>query len=99
LYEGFGLPVVEAMGFSAPVITSKTTSLPEIAGNAAHFVNPYDEKDICRGLKKIYYDKNYRFLLKKRAVLQAKKYSWESCASEVIKIYENVLNMERYAGR
>jgi glycosyltransferase involved in cell wall biosynthesis len=97
LYEGFGLPVLEAMGFGAAVITSETTSLPEVAGDAAHYVNPYDEKDICKGLKKILGDNDYRFLLKNRASVQAEKFSWDKCASEVFRIYENVMNMERYA--
>jgi len=46
LYEGFGLPVLEAMGLGAAVITSNATSLPEVAGDAAHYVNPFDERDI-----------------------------------------------------
>jgi len=99
LYEGFGLPVLEAMGFGAAVITSNTTSLPEVAGDAAHFVNPNDEKDICRGLQKIFRDHEYRFLLKNRAGVRAKKFSWDRCASEVSGIYKKVMNLEKYAGR
>jgi glycosyltransferase involved in cell wall biosynthesis len=96
LYEGFGLPVLEAMGFGAAVITSDRTSLPEVAGDAAHFVNPYDEKDMCRGLQKIFRDNDYRVLLKNRARVQANKFSWDRCALEVTGIYKNVMNMEKY---
>jgi len=96
LYEGFGLPVLEAMELGAAVITSNTTSLPEVAGNAAHFVNPYNEQDINMAFHKLFTDKNYRLLLKRRAIIQAKKFSWNRCASEVYNIYNQVMNMPKY---
>ena len=95
LYEGFGLPVLEAMGQGAAVITSSTTSLPEVAGSAALFVNPLDELDIVGAFQKVGGDVNYREELKRRAVIQAKKFSWEKSAAEVLKIYNQVIAMPK----
>lgn len=96
LYEGFGLPVLEAMELGAAVITSNLTSLPEVAGNAAHYVDPYSEQDIEMAFKKLFIDENFRLSLKNRAVIQAKKFSWDRCASEVFNIYNQVMNMPKF---
>ena len=96
LYEGFGLPVLEAMGFGAAVITSKTTSLPEVAGEAAHYVNPLNERDMTEGLLKIDSEKKYRKRLRDNACLQAKQFSWERSAKKVLHIYNRVLTMPKF---
>jgi len=96
LYEGFGLPVLEAMELGAAVITSNTTSLPEVAGNAAHYVDPYSEQDIKMAFKKLFTDEKFRLSLKNRAVIQAKKFSWDRCASEIFYIYNQVMNMPKF---
>jgi glycosyltransferase involved in cell wall biosynthesis len=98
LYEGFGLPVLEAMGQGAAVITSNSTSLPEVAGSAALFVNPLDELDIVGAFQKVGGDVNYREELKRRAVIQAKKFSWEKSAAEVLKIYNQVIAIPKFGG-
>lgn len=96
LYEGFGLPVLEAMGMGAAVITSNTTSLPEVGGSAVHYVNPLDEHEIIEALEKLTRDNEYRNHLKRKATAQAKKYSWEKAALEVIDIYDQVINMPKF---
>ena len=98
LYEGFGLPVLEAMTCGAAVITSNTTSLPEVAGDAAHYINPFDEQDMSRAFKKIAEDADYRKELKGKAARQAQKFSWGKTAREVLDIYRQVTAMPKYHG-
>jgi glycosyltransferase involved in cell wall biosynthesis len=98
LYEGFGLPVLEAMGFGAAVITSNVTSLPEVAGDAAHYVDPRNEEDICGAMRQLFEDREYRSSLMERALLRAGNYSWSRCAAEVMEIYKKVLAMDKYSG-
>jgi len=98
LYEGFGLPVLEAMKHGAAVITSNTTSLPEVAGDAAHYVNPLDEIDIAEALGKLERDTDYRKMLKRKAIIQAEKFSWEKSAAEVFQLYDEVITMDKFGG-
>ena len=97
LYEGFGLPVLEAMGFGAAVITSNTTSMPEIAGNAAHYVDPLSEKSMIEGLLKIEKEKDYRKKLGEKAQFRAKQFSFEKTAYAVLRIYRQVLRLAKFA--
>jgi glycosyltransferase involved in cell wall biosynthesis len=90
LYEGFGLPVLEAMSRGAAVIVSSATSLPEVAGDAAHYVDPVSEKDITAGMHLLAGDEAYRGDLKKRAPGQAQKFSWQKSAAEVLEVYDRV---------
>jgi len=96
LYEGFGLPVLEAMGMGAAVITSNTTSLPEVGGSAVHYVNPFKELEIVEALEKVARDNEYRSQLKRKAINQAKKYSWEKTALKVIDAYQQVITMPKF---
>jgi len=98
LYEGFGLPVLEAMAQGAAVVTSNTTSLPEVAGDAGRYINPYDELDIASALHDISDNGNYREGLKKKAIIQAKQFSWEKTATEVLSIYNKVINIPKFGG-
>jgi glycosyltransferase involved in cell wall biosynthesis len=98
LYEGFGLPVLEAMGLGAAVVTSNTTSLPEVAGDAAHYVNPLDEIDIAEAFGKLERDTDYREMFKRKAVIQAERFSWEKSASEILHIYSEVMTMAKFGG-
>ena len=94
-YEGFGLPVLEAMACGCPVVAANTSSLPEICGKAAVMVNPYDINDIVTGLKKVLYDISIYDILRKRGLAWVKKFSWEKTAKETIKVYQNVYQENR----
>jgi len=95
LYEGFGLPVLEAMSFGAAVITSNCTSLPEIAGEAAHYVDPFDVDDLTSALLTLRSERGYREKLKKKAEIRAERFSWERSALTVLDIYAQVLALPR----
>lgn len=90
LYEGFGLPPLEAMAHGTPVVTSNTSSLPEVVGHAAVLVNPENVFEIMRALHRLLLDQTVREKIKQRSYDQAKKFSWESSAQKVLNIYERV---------
>jgi len=85
LYEGFGLPVLQAFACGTPVVTSNVSSLPEVAGNAAVLVDPEDVNSIAEGIKKAL---RGRIGLVKSGFAQAKKFSWDKTAGETLKVYE-----------
>jgi glycosyltransferase involved in cell wall biosynthesis len=91
LYEGFGLPPLEAMSHGTPVITSNTTSLPEVVGNAAVLVNPENLFEIMRALHRVLVDQGLRDKLKQRGYEQAARFSWEASARRVLQVYEEVV--------
>lgn len=86
-WEGFGIPVIEAMAVGTPVVVSKAGSLPEIVGEAGIIVNPYNPEGIARGIRKAI-DK--RDDLIKKGLKQAKKFSWRECAKKTIKVLERI---------
>lgn len=88
LYEGFGLPILEAMSCGCPVVTTKEGSLSEIAGEAALYVDAYDSESISRGIENLYKDANLREVFSKKGLKQAKNFTWQKTAMETIKIYE-----------
>ena len=90
LYEGFGLPPLEAMVHGTPVVTSNTSSLPEVVGNAAVLVNPENVFEIMRALHRVLVDQELRERMKRRSYEQAKRFSWESSARRILQIYEEV---------
>lgn len=94
LAEGFGLPVVEALSLGAAVITSDTTSLPEVAGLAALAVSPHDEGAIAAAMQRLADDPALRDALRHRATEQAARFSWEKAAGEVLKVYREVVERE-----
>lgn len=91
LYEGFGFPVLEALSFSTPVVTSNISSLPEVAGKAAILVDPQDPKSISSGLQKILEHKEETALLKENARVQANKFSWSAAARETLAVFDEVV--------
>lgn len=93
LYEGFGLPVLEAMACGCPVITSKEGSLPEVAGNAAYYVDAYDVKSISEGIKKVFEDEGLGKELSEKGLKQVEKFSWKITASQTLQVYEKVLTL------
>jgi len=89
-YEGFGLPPLEAMQCGCPVITSNTSSLPEVVGNGGIMVNPNNISELSKHMEMVLKNKNLRQKLIKSGLKQAKKFSWEKCARETLKVYEEV---------
>ncbi|YAI81845.1 MAG: glycosyltransferase family 4 protein [cyanobacterium endosymbiont of Rhopalodia sterrenbergii] len=87
-YEGFGLPVLEAMTLGSPVITSNTSSLPEIAGDAALLINPNDFLELAEAILKVISDSQLRKELTKKGKERAKLFSWEKTAQETLKAYQ-----------
>lgn len=101
LYEGFGMPLLEAMASGTPVVTSNVTSMPEIAGNAAFLINPTNGEELKAAVMKLLNDENLRNNLIARGLKQAKKYSWIKMAKKTLAIYESVYkerSAKNYAG-
>jgi glycosyltransferase involved in cell wall biosynthesis len=90
IYEGFGLPVIEAMALGTPVVTSNISSLPEVAGDAALLVDPYSIEDITRGIRTIEADADLRTALAERGHGQARKFSPESYDERLRQLYEKL---------
>ena len=95
LYEGFGLPVLEAMSLGCPVVVSNVSSLPEVAGEAGVLVNPNDLQDIAKGIGKVLkMNSEERNMMIQKGLKQAKKFSWEKCAKETLRILEEVADQK-----
>jgi glycosyltransferase involved in cell wall biosynthesis len=92
LYEGFGLPPLEAMASGTPVVTSNVSSLPEVAGDAAVLVDPYDAQAIADGIYQVLTDERLRRDLRKKGVARAGMFSWETSVRRVHKIYMQAAN-------
>jgi glycosyltransferase involved in cell wall biosynthesis len=90
IYEGFGLPPLEAMACGCPVVVSNTASLPEVCGNAAHYVDPHDIPGIAEGILRAATDEDYRHKLIQLGLQQAKLFSWEQAAKEHWEVFSQV---------
>jgi glycosyltransferase involved in cell wall biosynthesis len=90
LYEGFGLPPLEAMAHGTPVVTSNVSSLPEVVGNAAVLVNPENVFEIMRALHRVLMDKALRDRMKERGYRQAQRFSWEISVRRLLDVYGDV---------
>jgi glycosyltransferase involved in cell wall biosynthesis len=93
LYEGFGLPPLEAMISGTPVVTSNVSSLPEVAGDAAQLVDPYDPEAIADGIYRVLTDVDLRRDLRRKGLVRARQFSWESSVRRVREIYGEVANL------
>jgi glycosyltransferase involved in cell wall biosynthesis len=93
VYEGFGLPVLEAMSCGCPVLTSDIPVMHEVAGDAAVMVNPRDSSKISEGIVRILADNNLRSSLIDKGLRQSRKFSWERCARETTAIYNKLINI------
>ena len=91
LYEGFGLPPLEAMAHGTPVLTSNTSSIPEVVGNAAVLVNPENLFEMMRALQRVLCDQCLREKLRQAGYEQVKKFSWDHSVSEILAGYQEVL--------
>jgi glycosyltransferase involved in cell wall biosynthesis len=87
LYEGFGLPVLEAMACGVPVLTSKTSSLPEVAGDAAILVDPTKVEEIAQGLARILLDERLRADLREKGIARARSFTWANSARGLISVF------------
>lgn len=85
-YEGFGLPVLEAMAVGTPVVTSSVTSLPEVAGDAALLVNPYNQEELTVALDALASDEHLRGQLIPKALERARRFDWEKTAAETLRV-------------
>lgn len=90
MYEGFGLPPLEAMASGTPVVASSRSSLPEVVGEAAALVNPENVFDIARGIREVLTDEQLRVSLIAQGYEQARRFSWRSTARQVLEVYEEV---------
>ncbi|MGH9805037.1 MAG: glycosyltransferase family 4 protein [Candidatus Acidiferrales bacterium] len=88
LYEGFGLPPLEAMALGTPVVTSNVSALPEVLGDAAQFVNPENVFDISRGIRQVLLDDALRARLVERGRQQVRRFSWDDSVRRVLQIYQ-----------
>ena len=89
LYEGFGMPLLEAMACGTPVLASATSALPEIAGDAALLVDPEDTAAIADGLMRLRSDTVLRAELRERGLARASQFTWERCAQETLAVLLN----------
>lgn len=91
LWEGFGLPVLEAMACGTPVITSNLSSIPEVAGEAALLIDPYDESAIANAMKEIITDSQLRNQMRQKGLDRASQFSWQKTASQTAEILKHYL--------
>lgn len=91
LYEGFGIPVIEAMACGVPVVTSNVSSLPEVAGDAAVLVNPEEPEEIAAAIYRIMIDEDLYESLREKGFKQASKFTWEACAKKTLEAISHVI--------
>jgi len=95
LEEGFGLPVLEAMAYGVPVAVSGTSSLPEVAGDAALYVDPHNPGDIAEKIRRGVEDVELRASLIRRGLARARQFTWERAARETLKVYDEAVGSKQ----
>ncbi len=90
LYEGFGLPPLEAMACGCPVVTSNTSSLPEVVGEAGIMVDPYDTDSLAQAMRQVLTDSELRDNMIRKGLEQSKRFSWEKAAEQTLEVYKKV---------
>ena len=90
LYEGFGLPPLEAMACGTPVVTSNSSSIPEVVGDAALMVDPHDVEGLSAAIERVLADKDLRVDLRRKGLARAKLFSWDEVALQTLQVYSEV---------
>jgi glycosyltransferase involved in cell wall biosynthesis len=90
IYEGFGLPPLEAMACGAPVITSNTSALPEVVGDAATVIDPHDSEELCQAMRMVLGNSSRRSKMRQQGLERAKRFSWERAARETLAVYREI---------
>ncbi|GAB3316788.1 hypothetical protein GCM10027428_19360 [Haliea atlantica] len=91
LYEGFGIPPLEAMANDCPVVSSRAGSMPEILGEAAEFFDPSDYNQLASAIETVVFSSNRRAELIRLGQERLKNYSWKRCAEETLEVYRRLL--------
>jgi len=94
LYEGFGLPILEAMQCGTPVISSNVTSLPEVVGDSGILVDPQNQNQLKQVMLDILTNTSLQESLSQKSILRAKQFSWEKCANETVEIYTKIIEQK-----
>jgi glycosyltransferase involved in cell wall biosynthesis len=89
-YEGFGLPILEAMGYGVPVLSSNAASLPEVVGNAGLLFDPLDSDGLAQKILKVAESDNLREQLRAKGFERVKQFSWKRTAEETLAVYKEV---------
>ncbi len=92
IYEGFGLPILESMASGTPVITSHTSSMPEVGGDAAIYIDPYNSRDISEALRGLMGSSSFHKQLRDRGIERAKRFTWEKTARETLEVFKRTEN-------
>jgi len=95
LFEGFGIPLLEAMTANIPIACSNRSSIPEVTASAACYFNPENPESIARAIEKVWHNKSYRDVLIARGKIQVNNFSWRACASDTYNSYKRVLKVNR----
>ena len=90
IYEGFGLPILEAMSCGCPVVASKGGSLVEVVGEAGRYVDPYDTDSIATGISEVFNSPNLQKELSQKGIIQSRKFTWEKTAKETMDAYKGI---------
>ena len=93
LYEGFGIPPLEAMFFNCPVICSNASSIPEVVGDAGEYFDPYDIESMCAAIEKVVFSSTLRQDMMSRGKARIKLFSWDKCARETELVYKKVMSI------
>lgn len=94
IYEGFGLPILESMASGTPIITSYTSSMPEVGGDAAIYIDPYNSRDICEAMRGLMGSSSLQKQLRDRGIERAREFTWEKAARETLEVFKSVAYRE-----